>query len=48
MPIGLSEASRALMSELGYVVEVHTYPMPHAVCAEEIRDVSDWLFRVLG
>ena len=48
IPLGLSEASRALLTQLGYVVEVHTYPMPHSVCAEELRDVADWLRRVLG
>lgn len=48
VPIALSERSRATMSALGYVAEVHTYPMPHSVCAEEIRDMSDWLWRMLG
>ena len=35
------------MAELGYTVETHTYPMPHSVCAEEVRDIGDWLYRVL-
>ena len=34
-------------SGLGYDVELHTYPMPHSVCGEELRDVSNWLERVL-
>ncbi len=46
--LALSERSRAAMSELGYTVEVHTYPMPHSVCAEEIRDIASWLHRVLA
>lgn len=33
---------------LGYRVEWHEYAMPHAVCAEEIDDISEWLGRVLG
>ena len=45
--LALSERSRATMADLGYTVEVHTYPMPHSVCAEEIRDIGDWLYRVL-
>ena len=45
--LALSERSRATMADAGYVVEVHTYPMPHSVCAEEIRDVGNWLHRVL-
>ena len=46
--LALSEHSRAAMADLGYVVEVHTYPMPHSVCAEEIRDIANWLHRVLA
>ena len=46
--LALSERSRAAMAELGYTVETHTYPMPHSVCAEEVRDVGDWLYRVLA
>ena len=45
--LALSERSRAAMSDLGYVVEVHTYPMPHSVCPEEVRDIASWLSRVL-
>ena len=45
--LALSERSRAAMAGLGYTVETHTYPMPHSVCAEEIRDIGDWLYRVL-
>ena len=46
--LALSERSRAALADLGYVVEVHTYPIPHSVCAEEIRDVANWLHRVLA
>ena len=46
--LSLSERSRAAMADLGYTVEVHTYPMPHSVCAEEIRDIANWLQRVLA
>lgn len=46
--LALSERSRAAMADLGYTVEVHTYPMPHSVCAEEVRDIANWLQRVLA
>ena len=46
--LALSERSRVAMTDLGYVVETHTYPMPHSVCAEEIRDIGHWLYRVLA
>ena len=35
--------SRDLLQSLGYTVEWHTYLMAHAVCAEEISDLRDWL-----
>jgi phospholipase/carboxylesterase len=47
IPLSSSQASRAYMTSLGYVVECHTYPMAHAVCGEEIRDIEDWLSRIL-
>jgi phospholipase/carboxylesterase len=37
------EASRDALRGLGVPVEWRTYPMPHSVCAEEIRDLGDWL-----
>lgn len=36
-------ASRELLERLGYRVDAHVYPMAHAVCAEEIADLRDWL-----
>ncbi len=47
IPLSLSERSRDFLTSLGYVVECHTYPMPHSVCAEEVRDIRDWLCRIL-
>ena len=46
--LALSERSRAAMADLGYIIETHTYPMLHSVCAEEIRDIENWLHRVLA
>jgi len=48
IPFAQSENSRASSRTLGYVVETHTYPMPHAVFTEEVRDIADWLRRELG
>jgi phospholipase/carboxylesterase len=36
-------ASRDLLRNLGYRVEWHEYPMPHAVCPQEIDDIRTWL-----
>lgn len=44
----LAYRSRALLERLGYSVEWHEYPgMQHSVSAQEIRDISQWLQRVL-
>lgn len=43
LPIGLGESTRALLQENGFTVEWHDYPMAHAVCAEEIVHIRDWL-----
>lgn len=42
-----AEASRDLLTELGYMIEWHEYMMQHSVCSEEIDDISEWLQRVL-
>ena len=48
IPLALSEQSRALLASLGYQVQCHTYPMPHSVCPEEIRDIAVWVQGVLA
>lgn len=41
-------ASRQLLEGLGYRVDAHVYPMAHAVCAEEIADLREWMSGKLG
>ncbi|MES1154109.1 MAG: dienelactone hydrolase family protein, partial [Rhodanobacter sp.] len=43
-----AEGSRAALVAQHYAVEWHTYPMAHAVCAEEIADLRLWLGQRLG
>jgi phospholipase/carboxylesterase len=43
-----AQQSRDLLQSLGYAVEWHQYPMPHSVCAEEVRDIGAWLKTVLA
>jgi phospholipase/carboxylesterase len=43
----LGEETRRLMESCGHGTEWHTYPMPHAVCPEEIDHIAAWLRRVL-
>lgn len=39
----LGAVSRDFLMRLNYFVEWREYPMPHAVCPEEIDDVREWL-----
>jgi phospholipase/carboxylesterase len=48
VPYRLGTSSRDLLRGLGHAVEWHDYPMPHAVCPEEITDIAAWLARVLA
>ncbi len=47
IPISRARGSREALEELGYKVEWRDYPMPHAVCAEEIADIARFLLRIL-
>ena len=35
--------SASAMRTLGFDVQWQRYPMQHAVCADEIRDLGDWM-----
>ena len=43
LPVQLGESSRDALREMGYSVEWFEYPMQHAVCPQEITDISAWL-----
>jgi phospholipase/carboxylesterase len=43
VPLALAEQSRDLLRAQGYAVEWHSYPMQHALCAEELGDIRAWL-----
>lgn len=40
------QASADKLIKYGYTVEWHEYPMAHAVCPEEIADISTWLSEI--
>jgi len=48
IPVSRARDSRDRLLALGYRVQWREYLMAHAVCAEEIADLSAWLRRVLG
>lgn len=43
VPVGLGEASARRLRSAGFEVEWQTWPMPHAVCAEEVQAIDEWL-----
>ncbi|MGV8940542.1 MAG: alpha/beta hydrolase [Lysobacter sp.] len=43
VPYQAGQRSAAVFSELGFTVDWHSYPMAHQVCAEQIRDLGDWM-----
>jgi len=45
VPETLGVRSRDALQALGMRIDWHSYAMPHSVCAEEIRDLGDWLQR---
>ena len=47
IPIERALTSREQLAQLGCAVEWHDYPMPHAVCAEEIAHIAAFLLRIL-
>jgi phospholipase/carboxylesterase len=47
LPLGLGVQSRDFLQAQGYAIEWHDYPMAHAVCAAEVADIREFLFRVL-
>ena len=39
----LGVMSRDYLQRMGHPVDWHSYPMPHAVCPQEIADLSRWI-----
>lgn len=48
VPLELGLGSCDRLTEAGYAVEWREYAMAHQVCLEELRDIGDWLGRVLA
>jgi phospholipase/carboxylesterase len=45
VPYAGGDFSAQKLRALGFKVDRHAYPMAHQVCAEEIRDLGDWMGR---
>lgn len=48
VPVQMGALSRDFLTQLGYRVEWHTYPMEHSVSLDEINLISRWLQARLG
>lgn len=48
LPMALGQGSCQHLARMGWAPEWREYPMEHQVCMEEIRDISEWLQRILG
>ncbi|MGD2023749.1 MAG: alpha/beta hydrolase [Desulfobacterales bacterium] len=48
IPLPKAIKTRQALTGLGYAVDWYEYPMPHAVCAEEIEDIRAWLLKILA
>jgi phospholipase/carboxylesterase len=48
VPFDRAEASRDVLTGLGYGIEWHQYAMQHTLCLEEVHHISAWLKKVLG
>ena len=45
VPFAAGAGSAARLRALGFDADWHAYPMAHQVCAEQIRDLGDWMTR---
>ena len=48
VPLSLAQQSRERLQQQDYTVDWHAYPMQHAVCPEELRDIRSWLVQRLA
>lgn len=48
VPEILGQRSQAALQSLGLNPQYRSYPMEHAVCLEEIQDISAWFRKLLG
>lgn len=46
VPFALGQITINALAKRGYPVSPHSYPMPHSVCAEEVKDISAWMKEV--
>lgn len=48
VPIALAESAFTRLTMMGYKPDIKQYVMEHSLCAEEVKDISDWLKKILA
>jgi phospholipase/carboxylesterase len=48
IPMQYGRFAADALTDAGFDVEWHDYPMAHAVCPQEIDDICAWLLRILS
>ncbi len=48
VPESLGQKATTQLVKLGYSVNYQNYPMEHAVCPQQIADISHWLREILS
>ncbi len=48
IPHAFAQQSAELLAAAGYPLEWRSYPMEHSLCLPEVRDIEDWLAKVLA
>jgi len=48
VPIVLGQMSREQLESLGHKVDWHSYSMAHSVLPEEIKDIGEFLRKILN
>jgi phospholipase/carboxylesterase len=48
LPYALGVSTADVLKKAGYPVAWHNYSMAHTVCAEEVKDINDWIISVLN
>ncbi len=48
VPCQLGETVATVLKQAGYPVSWHPYDIPHTVCAEEMRDIRQWMIDQLN
>ena len=43
VPLALGQKAHKILREYGFQAEFRSYPMPHSVCPEQVRDLSAWI-----